>query len=1182
MRPRLLPALLFALLAMAWPAAARAGSMLSAAGAGPSIAVDASGTGHVAWFTEAGSAFPYTYQLAYCKLPRGATACAGGIKLFNTPNNANPFGRTQVLVNGSRVIILGDLYGGTPTLDGIYSWESANSGGAFAAAKLVAAGADINQAIFGPGTNSISAVNDVAGSIKYVYGSLSSGPVGSFQVGAGQGLGSQAGQDIGSYSDVGLLNAQTPYVVMSNGGSYYLRRFNATKSGFATAASWWPSQLITNANASIAAPPRTAFGVNGAFVGYESSDYVDGGYPYAIRRIGDDVTGSPTISISAPQYVTRKGANPIDAAFREDDSGRLHLAYQDNHDDNRLYYQWSKRGTGWSEPIALSGVNEPDGYDNQIGVAPDGGGWVVAQDHGGAVNPIRVFAFAPKGASEDPNWDPNATPPGPNTTPTPTPAPVDPCPATVTVATGILAKVRTGDCFKDVSKTKGSKSTPAGTIWQTSGSVRVNGVDFTAPSSGTFTVDAKAHTVDAKGAYKVQAGSVVLATGSRTWDVTKTVTVNGLSAFGVKLFGLPVSGNADLAFDSQGAGITINVDLPYPVNVVHGRTTLRTTMAAGLIVDGVQIKADTVPIGPLELRNLNIEYSGQNDAFEGHAEVYLPPAAKAGITAGFGLQEGAFKHAEFEIGSPTPPFPLPLWGAPPITLNRVGFAASVNDEGFKLAGGVQLVLGTEIAGMTPLAIDALPSSGGGASLFIPKSGSYAEIAASGKLTVLDLPIATGSVNIRTDGPVTFKGGTDIDFAIISIGVHYEGGLNLSNGDFYAAGDGSACADFIDLEGCAKVQAILSSIGIGACGSLKLTEKLTGLHVSVGLGADRPWGGSLHIGDCRIDSYKPASLGGPGGPPPSPKPAATINALNGPATVSLPSGDVAGVRVTGTSGKPGFTFGGVGDRTITVPANLTKPVSNKSIIAIPAEGNTVELQVLNPEGVWTIAPDATQSQAHPLATPGPLARRAATVASVETAKGLPTPKVSGSVRKLAGRSRQLTVRASNLGDQQLLVRELLPGGAANELGKVKGNGTTVLRFTPTDGPGGKRTIQAVVITKDGRQVGTPTVATYTAPGPVKLSAPKRVTLSRSKTALTVRWTKVTGAARYRVIVTATDGRKEIITVEKGSKLQIPAVTADDKVTVKVAGVSKLGIQGAAKSSVSKATKKTTKKTSSKKK
>ncbi|MFT4035197.1 MAG: hypothetical protein QM679_06450 [Patulibacter sp.] len=1140
---RRLLALLGALLAalVASPTASGAGSMIAPAGDGASISVDSAGTGHIAFASSATADVPFAYRITYCRLPRGATACALR-KDFATPSNASTFGRTQVLTDGNRVIILAYLLSATtPVVDGVFAWTSTDGGTTWGSAVQVAPGVTLDAAVLGPGSNAVSVLSQITtGGIEFGYGPLSGGGT-KFQLGAT----SPPTGGLWGYADLGLLNTTQPYAVAGTDDGIWLRRFDTTKSGLTNAGSWLPAQLVDNTNVPGAAEPVTAYGPNGAFIGYGTKNDVDGGYPYYVRRLSDDGT------IGEAQAITGGTVSAVNYDMTQDASGRLYVAFQDNHDDNHLYYVWSKRGATWSQPIRLAGDDETIGSSSQIAAAPDGGGWVVTTDGGGAFNPIRVFPFDPKG-----DEDPGAPTPAPGTAATPgTTAAPDPCPATVTVATGVLAKVRSGACFESKSKTE----------YQTTGSVRVNGIDFTAPASGTFTVNTKAHTVTAKGSYTVQAGSIVLAKGSRTWTVTQPNSVDGLSAFGVKLFGLGVSGKADLTFDAKGAAITINVDLPYPLDAVRGRTTLRTTMETGLIVDGVQITADTVPIGPLEIRDLNLTYTGQNDAFEGHADVFLPPAAKSAITASFGLQGGAFKHAELEVGAGIPPLPLPLWGVPPITLNRVGLAASA-DNGFHLAGGVQLVLGTEIAGLTPLAIDALPSSGGGVKLDIPKQGNYAVISATGKLTVLDLPVAIGKVAVDTRGPITFSGGTDLDFAVIAIRVNVSGGFNLSNADFFAQGTGGACISLVLASGCAKVSAILSSIGIAACGALKLKENLTGVSVTADLGYDRPWGGSSHLGSCQLDKYKPASLGG-GARAHAAR--ATTDPLGwraqaGGRTITLGAGDLRGIRVTGAGGvRPGFTLSGPGGRTITVPAASTEPVVASAIAAVPVGGDAIEVQVHQPHGSWTLTP-----------------AEGSTINTVETAQALPVPKVSASVRTLTGRSRQITVRASNLGDQQLIVREVLPSGTAHELGKVRANGTKALRFTPADGPAGKRQIEAIVVAA-GRQVATKALGSYVAPGTVKLAAPRRVTLSRNKRSLGVRWTKVAGAAKYRVTITATDGRKQILTAAgKASKLTIPQVTADDQVKVKVAAVDRLGRPGSARTATSKATKKSAKSTTSK--
>ncbi|MBO9533408.1 MAG: hypothetical protein J7513_10585 [Solirubrobacteraceae bacterium] len=1142
--PPLVPSLLRPLLwlvatiavALAAPAAAgAAGIQIASDGDAPGIAVDAAGTGHIA-FASAVEPTPgnFTYDYSYCRLPRGATACAPRTRL-TTPGNETPFGRTRVLVDATRVIVLGDICCGAT--EGIWAWTSTNGGTTFGAPKKLATDMWVADAIIGPGDNAVSIVDYVStGGIQWATGSLVNGSPVTNPIRLGADI--DNGADVDSYADLGLLNETTPYMVMHSGSKVWLRLFDSTKNDPNSLASWGAPQVIeTNGT-----EPGAAYGPSGAFLGYETLTYDQGGYPYAVRRLADDGTLGPIMKIGAV------GASPNDADMTQDTSGRLFVAYQDNHDDNRLKYQWSKRGVTWSDPIVLSDPGEDAGRNTQVGLAPDGGGWVVA-DMANTRTPVKVWPISPKG-DEDP-----APAPPPGASPTPVPLA---CPAQIAVSTLVKAQVRTSDCFKDLGKGR----------YSTTGSVRVNGIDFVAPASGTFTVDTKAHTVEAKGAYKVQAGSIVLQQGSRTWNVTQVQQIDDLSAFGVKLLGLGVKGKADVTFTAAGADLGVNVELPSPIDGVRGRSVLKTTMAGGLKVTDLHITADTVPLGPIEIRNLDIAYTGANDGFEGKAEIYLPPAAGKAITMGFGLENGAFKHAEFEVAPPLPPLPLPLWATPPVTLNRVGLAARNDAKGFTLSGGLELIAGKEIAGFRPIAIDALPSSGGGASLFIPKKGDYAVISASGKIVILDIPVAYGGIKLSTAGPLTFKGGANIDFEIVDIDVSIEGGINLSNADFYAGGKGKTCVSILIGTGCASVSAIVSSIGFAACGSFEGKENLTGVSVSVSLGFDRKWGGGGNLGSCKYDEYKPASLAASGASArrlARAGRAARFAQLGGAQTVALPGGSDRGVRVKGAGGKPGFTFAGPGGRTITVPSGLSTAVAGGNVVAIPVGPDEVELQVKNPGGSWTLTP-----------TEGPA------VAAVETAKALPTPKTPGSVRKLAGRSRELTVRTSNLGDQRLIVREVLPDGGAHELGTVRANGTSKLRFTPTDGPAGKRTIEAVVIAGD-RQVGTTPVTTFTAPGPAKLAAPRSVSLKRAKSSLTVRWSKVTGATRYRVLVTSTDGRKQILTAPSSArKLTVPEVTGDDKVTIRVSAVSKVGIEGKGKAATSKAAKKTPKKSTTKKK
>ena len=1139
-RVRLLPLLLTLFSAVAFagagapPAAAATGIQIATDGDDPGIAVDAAGTAHIAFQSQTGAAFPFTHDYSYCRLPRGATSCNKRVRLKTggAPDGTlSTSGRAQVLVDGRRVIVVGNTCCGTG--EGVKAWVSTDAGNTFAPPVTLFKEIAVREAVLGPGENAVSAIDSTTtGGVKYATGSLdgTTASVQPFVIGAGVGpdpFGALA------QAGVGLLNAATPYTVLSDSERVWVKRFDSTKNGFNMAANWLAPQKFDEENIT---EPVTTYGPNGVFVAYATNNpRPELTYPFIVHRIGDDGSIGPAMELGGD-------VSAFQGDIAQDAGGRVHVAYKDNRHANQLTYQWSKRGVTWADPVTLS-LPDENLSGVQIGVGPDGGGWIVAGSSNN-LEPIKVYPLEPKGDA-DPAPAPGPQPPG-----TPPVEPPLACPAQIEVAKGIKAQVRTADCFKDLGKGK----------FRTTGSVRVNGVDFTAPASGTFTVDTKAHTVEAKGSYSTKVGSIVLREGSLIWNVTQINQVPGLSAFGVKLFGLGISGTADVKFDAVGAAVTVNVDLPYPLDAIRGQTTLRTTMSTGLIVDGVHITATTIPIGPVEIRNLDLLYTGANDGFEGKADLYLPPSADKAVSAAFGFAGGTFKHAEFEIGAPAPPFPLPLWAAPPVVLNRVGLAAVSDDKGFTLKGGVEIVAGKEIAGLKPVSINALPSGGGGASLFIPKKGDYAVIAAKGKIAILDIPVATGQLSLSTAGPLTFGGSANIDFEIVDINVLIEGGINLSNAEFYAGGKGSACVSLLNLEGCAHVSAILSSIGFAVCGSLEGKEKISGASVSIGLGYDRKWKGSGQLGDCKYDEYKPASLTGSGARArrlAADGEAALLQA-GGAQTLVLPGGPQRGVRVKGAGARPGFTFAGPNGRTLTVAAGTSEPSFGGPVAALPVGPDEVELQVKQPAGSWTLTPAA-----------------GSTVTSVTTAEALPTPKLSGSVGKAGGRARTLRVKAGNLGDQTLIVREVLAGGGARELGKVKRSGTSTLRFTPTDGPAGKRTIEAVVVAGD-RQVGVVPITTYTAPGPQKLPAPRSVTLKRSKTAVAVKWSKVSSADRYRVKIVATDGREQILTVDSPkTKVSVPAVTADDKVTIRVSAVTKLGVEGKSRAATSKATKKTKK-------
>lgn len=124
----------------------------------PSVAVDSGGTAYIAWDNERNLAGAQEL-VEYCVLPPGASACShtGQLKLESGPGSI--FGRVQVLIDGSTVL----LFAGNLSVKGseykpTQEWQSTDGGATWTpvlAGKSVAKPAEEEQAIVVPGTNEL-------------------------------------------------------------------------------------------------------------------------------------------------------------------------------------------------------------------------------------------------------------------------------------------------------------------------------------------------------------------------------------------------------------------------------------------------------------------------------------------------------------------------------------------------------------------------------------------------------------------------------------------------------------------------------------------------------------------------------------------------------------------------------------------------------------------------------------------------------------------------------------------------------------------------------------------------------------------------------------------------------------------------------------------------------------------
>ena len=761
----------------------------------------------------------------------------------------------------------------------------------------------------------------------------------------------------------------------------------------------------------------------------------------------------------------------------------MHLTYIRNGTvagvEDAVMWAYSPDGGKTFNPPAVVGAN--GGFNLRIAAGADHGGFVLSDDNSGG--PIKAFTLAAGGSPAGGGGNDGGGP-----------APAG-CKQLLQVTATVQARSQGGCWSKD-----------GGTRWTTKADARINGIDFQTGGSGaTVSVDTSKNTIETKGGVSQKAGAVVLNKGPVTWDLDGTTKFSKVDAFGIKLLGFAVTGEATVTFQKDAASILTNIKLPAPLDVATGSTTMRTTMSSGLKLDGLTVKVPSTAIGPLGIKDLEVAYTGAGvNTLEGRADFLLPPQKSKLLRVGFGFKDGKFAHAEIPFYN-GPPLPLPL-AAGDVLLNSIGFGVSVAD-GFRLNGQVAVAAGN-FGSLKAVNID-------GSFVFnIPKGSDVAQFDANGKLSVLSLPLANGHVRFRTDGIFQFDGGITLGPLDGSVA----GGIDVSNGDFFATGTVSACL----FGGCASGEAIVSSIG--AAGGVTI------LGTCVGAGIKWP---DDFVTGCSLDDFKPAQVGaralrqagGSGTPPP---------------TVQVRAGlDQAALRVRGEGGVPAVQVDLPGGGAIASdPGDPNAPQGRQGVLLLPDPAtNSVQVLVQKPAaGAFAVT-----------RTGG------AAIAGIDSATGAPLPQPKGTLRG-KGRTRTLSYTGAAKDDVRFVERGA--GGLVQDLGAAKG-ATGSLRFTMQDGPAGKRTIDAVV-SRSGLPRKRVTVATYTAPGPITPARPK-VEVQRRGSRLAVSWTKAANATRYRVQVRMPDGRR-LLSDQTARTYRVPRLERDDRVTVTVRGVSSRGRLG----------------------
>ncbi len=647
--------------------------------------------------------------------------------------------------------------------------------------------------------------------------------------------------------------------------------------------------------------------------------------------------------------------------------------------------------------------------------------------------------------------------------------------------------------------------TKQGDAYVATGGVRINGLRIEL-GSGRLRLDTNRRTISSSGSVTVKVGDTVLIKSAIDWTLPRasvasvgSVDVPG----GGALLGFPLKGSAEIRFRGGGAEIPVHLGLPALFGGVTGDITIRADNVAGVHLRELHVKVGDALIGPLEIKNLLFDYDADKQSWAGGATLVLPPQPPGPSLAG----KIAFSHGELdylgnELTLPSPGIVLDPFGA--TYLKKIRFELKTKPA-LQLKGGVTITAGPTIAGVSAVSID------GDLTFTL---GDPAILRADGRVSVVSIPLATAFFELRTNGYVGFGGHLGYEFHGFSATADVGGWLFKSA--FSADVGAHVCLG--DL-GCAFGEVVFSSVGFAGCANTGILD----------IGAGYKWGESLDImfSGCDVGPYRAV---------------AAAAQATGSRTVSFASGLPAGVvAVQGAGASPHVALvSPAGVRVEDTPGASTP--TRVSLVFHNPQTNTTYFVLKAPRaGTWTVEPAADSVP----------------ITGVQAADGLPDPRITASVKRAAGRDRMLSYKVTPLPGQKVTFAEQ-GNGAARPIGGTAKNGRGAVRFTPADGPGGRRKIVAVV-SSYGKPRTQRTVATYVAPPPTKPAAVRRLKTRRSGSKVTVTWAKAANARRYELRITVSDGRRLFVR-QTGTRFTIPAVTARTRATITVVGLKADGTRG----------------------
>jgi hypothetical protein len=595
-----------------------------------------------------------------------------------------------------------------------------------------------------------------------------------------------------------------------------------------------------------------------------------------------------------------------------------------------------------------------------------------------------------------------------------------------------------------------------------------------------------------------------------------------------------LTGTASVRVDAQGAhfnGLAVQVSNAY-IGTLQVKSACFAYLPAGSSGGPSACPAPAVPATPLPA--LTCTNAG-GDNWSGSADIVLPSPGGPELSLYGDVAGGSLNALSAQASN------LKIALADDVFLTSVGVSLCLPNatEPFEVQGTVTL------GGIAQADGSYLVNVNGAFGYRDPWQGQPWAMDIGGEVSVKGTTVGQGSVDFNGSNYLYFEVGSQISWAkVASVSGYIEGWLETQSPYNFNV-QGSVSLDITDI-GSFTGTAAVSTKGVAACatvGGISYWEpekdsdwvwyepwKIHWVEQTVTwqAGVGYYWGAStasVWPASCDIGNYELATPDG--------VQASAAGHAAAAATSGFKVQDAhapMSVRINGAGGAPVFKLKTPSGHVILPPAagKVGEKVPGYGMLfENKAQHNTTVLLTSPAKGAWHVIPVSGSPR----------------VTSIQTAKIVPPPEVVGAAKPLAGGKVGLGVAYSLAAGEKMTLYASGPHHSQQVIGVVKGKSCpgrhsgpssqlcAHVRFRPTYGPSGKRTIYASIINSKRLPVATVKLATIR----LRFARPAatKPVLLRKGTTVKTEWLPVADAAKYAVSVVLTDGRKLAYTTSKVS-------------------------------------------------